>query len=287
MVIFILIIANIVKHICFKHNVTRNPQKNISIETSRASRENTPVINNLASTPTTSFNQLSHASTPYSTEITEKNLPTVFENNCETGKIYSENCIYCHKPIDSANTIFLTNGMKLHKECYKKCLSTNGSVEKDIVGKVHAFWNGYPPDWNTRKAGVLREAGYRCEECGKFGVPLTVHHIIPLTKGGSNAFDNLKALCAQCHQRAHGGRDLTANFDATPDSIRLAVIHAIQENKKIQIIYVDYNKQQTKRIIKPIRIISRHSSYILEAFCYLRKENREFRMINIKQADIL
>jgi len=43
-----------------------------------------------------------------------------------------------------------------------------------------------------------------CEECEKSGrlVPATeVHHIIPLDEGGSNADENLQALCKPCHSR--------------------------------------------------------------------------------------
>ena len=197
------------------------------------------------------------------------------------------NCIYCHQPVKAADSYFLTNGMKVHKDCYNRCLHSNGVVEKDVIGKAHAFWDGYPPDWETRKAGVLREAGYKCEMCGKSGVPLMVHHIKPLTKGGSNAFDNLQALCEQCHTQAHGGRDLKQNFDTTPDYIRQTVYQALSGHKNLYISYVDYNGRQTERTIKPYRIISRQNKHILEAYCYLRKANREFRLEHIQKAQIV
>lgn len=43
-----------------------------------------------------------------------------------------------------------------------------------------------------------------CEECEKQGliVPAEeVHHILPLSKGGSSYQDNLMALCKTCHSR--------------------------------------------------------------------------------------
>ena len=43
-----------------------------------------------------------------------------------------------------------------------------------------------------------------CEECYKQGraIPAQeVHHIVPLSKGGTNDFDNLMALCKPCHSR--------------------------------------------------------------------------------------
>ena len=43
-----------------------------------------------------------------------------------------------------------------------------------------------------------------CEECYKRGV-LTpteeIHHIVPLSHGGTHAEDNLMALCKPCHSR--------------------------------------------------------------------------------------
>lgn len=197
------------------------------------------------------------------------------------------NCIYCHQSVNSANAYFLTNGMKVHKDCYNKCLQSREAVERDIIGKAHAFWDGYPPDWETRKAGVLREAGYKCEECGKSEVQLTVHHIVPLTKGGSNAFDNLKALCSQCHTKAHGGRDLSQNFDTTPDYIKQTVQQALAGRRNLRITYVDYYGRKTERTVKPQRIVNRQSRYILEAYCYMRKANREFRLEHIQKAEVL
>lgn len=43
-----------------------------------------------------------------------------------------------------------------------------------------------------------------CEECGAAAVD--VHHIVPLRDGGTNAWDNLRALCHGCHSRITGGR---------------------------------------------------------------------------------
>lgn len=45
-----------------------------------------------------------------------------------------------------------------------------------------------------------------CEECLRSGLAVPaehVHHIIPLTDGGTNAENNLMALCKACHSRIH------------------------------------------------------------------------------------
>ncbi|WP_172119290.1 HNH endonuclease [Actinomyces faecalis] len=43
-----------------------------------------------------------------------------------------------------------------------------------------------------------------CEEClatGRVTPAAEVHHILPLSKGGSHDFTNLRALCKSCHSR--------------------------------------------------------------------------------------
>ena len=47
-----------------------------------------------------------------------------------------------------------------------------------------------------------------CEECLRRGLAVPaehVHHIVPLTDGGTNAESNLMALCKACHSRIHLG----------------------------------------------------------------------------------
>jgi 5-methylcytosine-specific restriction endonuclease McrA len=49
---------------------------------------------------------------------------------------------------------------------------------------------------------VLRRDGERCRRCGTTE-GLTLDHIIPLSKGGTNRIDNLQLLCGPCN-RAKG-----------------------------------------------------------------------------------
>jgi|CXWL01.1.fsa_nt_gi hypothetical protein len=51
---------------------------------------------------------------------------------------------------------------------------------------------------------VLKRDLYRCRLCKATGVPLEVDHIVPVARGGSDALDNLQALCFPCNR---GKRD--------------------------------------------------------------------------------
>lgn len=56
-------------------------------------------------------------------------------------------------------------------------------------------------DW-TEKYEMLLKSGGKCAHCGKVISEgnVTVEHIIPLSKGGTNDMDNLVALCHDCNE---------------------------------------------------------------------------------------
>lgn len=63
-----------------------------------------------------------------------------------------------------------------------------------------------PADMRRRKLNrahtrtVLRERdGDRCNHCHSYTAAITIDHIIPLSKGGTNKFENLQLLCRTCH----------------------------------------------------------------------------------------
>ena len=76
-------------------------------------------------------------------------------------------------------------------------------------------WRLYKRRSQHRRRAVLRNAGtythaewetlcahydHRCLCCGERR-PLTVDHVIPLSRGGSNTVDNLQPLCLSCNDR--------------------------------------------------------------------------------------
>ena len=48
---------------------------------------------------------------------------------------------------------------------------------------------------------VFKRDGYRCQYCGKTGVPMTVDHYMPQELGGETKAENLKTCCRSCNKR--------------------------------------------------------------------------------------
>jgi 5-methylcytosine-specific restriction endonuclease McrA len=61
----------------------------------------------------------------------------------------------------------------------------------------------YPDDWDDLRRIVYARDGYRCMNCGASGVELHAHHIVPLSRGGTNNLTNLTTLCERCHTLLH------------------------------------------------------------------------------------
>lgn len=53
----------------------------------------------------------------------------------------------------------------------------------------------------ARVALTLRSKGH-CERCNGRGV-LDPHHLLPRSRGGTDALENLALLCRRCHRAVH------------------------------------------------------------------------------------
>jgi DNA helicase-2/ATP-dependent DNA helicase PcrA len=61
----------------------------------------------------------------------------------------------------------------------------------------------YPDNWNEIREKVLRRDNYRCCNEPSHNKKLHIHHIVPLSKGGTHNLNNLITLCEDCHKRIH------------------------------------------------------------------------------------
>ncbi len=87
------------------------------------------------------------------------------------------------------------------------------SPEKDMGGFTtkmmtearvkNIIMNDIESDWYIIRRQVLKRDHYTCQGCGisEKGCyrSLDVHHIVPVSKGGSNKLDNLITVCPKCH----------------------------------------------------------------------------------------
>lgn len=54
-------------------------------------------------------------------------------------------------------------------------------------------------DWKT----LCLSFGNRCLWCERTNIELTVDHVVPLIKGGSNFIENIQPLCRVCNSKKH------------------------------------------------------------------------------------
>jgi 5-methylcytosine-specific restriction endonuclease McrA len=80
------------------------------------------------------------------------------------------------------------------------------------------YGNGnYPPDWERRKKAIWQQQSDTCGRCGRERDEVhrvNVHHIQPLSEGGSNELDNLVGLCCDCHALRHPYSDKIEGYYA-------------------------------------------------------------------------
>lgn len=62
---------------------------------------------------------------------------------------------------------------------------------------------GYGPDWDRRRAVILKRDRGLCQQCLRRGTITeanTVDHIVSKSHGGSDREGNLESLCTPCHR---------------------------------------------------------------------------------------
>ena len=76
----------------------------------------------------------------------------------------------------------------------------------------------YPGNWTEVARGIRARDRMRCTSCGTMDAILDVHHIVYLSKYGTNQQHNLITLCRPCHQTEHG-REFDGPEAKDPESI--------------------------------------------------------------------
>jgi len=96
----------------------------------------------------------------------------------------------------------------------------------DTSVSIYDYFLTYPPDWDERRRQVEERDGNQCSKCPN-RIHLHLHHIKPLSIGGSNKISNLELLCRDCHSELHGGSDFTGEFTQTETAFSKRVTNAL------------------------------------------------------------
>jgi anti-sigma28 factor (negative regulator of flagellin synthesis) len=152
---------------------------------------------------------------------------------------------------------------------------------------LYDYFLTYPPDWEARRKQIVEREGNKCSDCGNWR-HLHLHHLKPLSKGGSNKISNLELLCEKCHSKKHGGRNFSGDLNSseTAFSKRVANIrYAIANGKLIKFGYKKYkDKSYKQRTVKPAKLVildhirNTGSTLCVHGYCELRKARRTFAL---------
>ena len=106
--------------------------------------------------------------------------------------------------------VSLTTGRLTLEQRSELLMTCEKKLREFLLERGEDFWatqyEADPVPLSSRYE-ALKRAGKRCELCGvadgddgyKERLPLHVDHIVPRSKGGGNALDNLQVLCRACN----------------------------------------------------------------------------------------
>lgn len=119
-------------------------------------------------------------------------------------------CKICGKPKPSGRRTY----------CSKKCMAIDYSTI--LIGRNNPNWkentsnrqNGVP---TFIRNNILKRDNYTCQKCktkdwDQSPSLLHIHHLLPISEGGSDDYDNLVTLCFVCHWRDMHGFNLNENL---------------------------------------------------------------------------
>lgn len=143
-------------------------------------------------------------------------------------------------------------------------------------------------NWDILRKQVFARDKGKCTSCGS-NINLTVDHIQELSLGGSNELDNLRTLCAECHQDRHRKKFLERGFDADDNYGEnyqaspkvIALNKAMKSGEGLGIKYVDAQGLYSERVIYPKDIYKNKHVYV-DAYCELDSAIRVFRVSRMK-----
>ncbi len=78
-------------------------------------------------------------------------------------------------------------------------------IDAPSVVRLAYFVRRPYPQLRVSRKGVFARDGHRCQYCGASGEPLTLDHVVPVSRGGKHDWTNLVTSCVTCNN-AKGDR---------------------------------------------------------------------------------
>ena len=82
----------------------------------------------------------------------------------------------------------------------------------------------YSQHWREFRLNFLQSKGFKCEVCGIFSTSLNVHHK-SYKRIGREQFNDVKALCEDCHKEIHKPKlKIKKTYDITPKILTRIIV---------------------------------------------------------------
>ncbi len=79
--------------------------------------------------------------------------------------------------------------------------SATTSVRLPTVVRLNYHVKRPLPEIRVSRSSIMARDNYACQYCGKRGKTLTIDHVLPKDRGGSNAWENIVACCTECNNK--------------------------------------------------------------------------------------
>ncbi|MEA5523386.1 HNH endonuclease [Limnoraphis robusta] len=107
--------------------------------------------------------------------------------------------------------LFLNKAELLHKHKEKKLYTVSEAYDWPTVIRLLDYVRLPKMNIVVTRKNVIKRDGFRCQYCGK-KESLTIDHVIPKSRGGSDEWDNLTTCCATCNVKKGSRTPKEANM---------------------------------------------------------------------------
>jgi len=130
------------------------------------------------------------------------NLPQELEASFRFLKHRNNYCNSCNNCVRARQLLYRQNNRWRYNESSKKWAKRNPEAGRVASKNRKALKRNAKGTFKTNERISLKDHfNYTCLMCGKSEpeIKLTVDHVLPLSKGGSNSIENIQPLCHSCN----------------------------------------------------------------------------------------